>query len=231
MVAWVKEQQATTGSYFASLDDKRSSILARLEQLQNYPRAGCPYKRGSVSFQSRNTGLQNQDVLYKAVGVDLSDPAALASAEPLLDLNAVDPAGTTSLGSAAMSDDGALFAYGLSRGGSDWQEVHVKNVASGADLPDVIPWAKFTSLAWLKDGSVSSGAQQKRHNSSSGRGAAEEEKGAAHLAPLAALLFCCAGVLLLAVPRTRRRCDQGRHGDCVDAVLYDLLPQHRRQGW
>ena len=152
VVSWVKEQQATTSGYFSALNEKRSRILTRLEQLQNYPRAGCPYTRAGFSFQSRNTGLQNQDVVYKVDGIDLSDAAAFASADPLLDLNEMDPAGTTSLGSGAISDDGILFAYGICRGGSDWQEVHVRDVASGKDLPDVIPWAKFTSISWLKDG-------------------------------------------------------------------------------
>ena len=152
VVAWVKEQQMLTREYFADRDEKRVKILARLEQLQNYPRAGCPYIRAGFSFQSRNTGLQNQDVLFKVDRVDLASSSSFDDAVPLLDLNAMDPAGTTSLGSGSVSDDGALFAYGLCRGGSDWQELHVREVASGVDLPDVIPWAKFTSISWLKDG-------------------------------------------------------------------------------
>lgn len=152
VVSWVKEQQVFTASYFDAVDQKRARILARLEQLQNYPRAGCPFTRGGVSFQYRNTGLQNQDVFYKTTsGIDSS--AGFDDAVALMDLNAMDPAGTTSLGSCALSDDGALFAYGLCRGGSDWQELHIRDVSTGADLSDSIPWAKFTSLAWLKDGS------------------------------------------------------------------------------
>jgi prolyl oligopeptidase len=41
----------------------------------------------------------------------------------------------------------------LSWSGSDRQEIFVRDVATGADLPDRLRWVKFASLAWLKDGS------------------------------------------------------------------------------
>jgi prolyl oligopeptidase len=149
VVDWVRQQQKLTGTYFETVRETRDRVFARLEQLQNYPRASCPTLRPGVALQSRNTGLQNQDVLFKASSLD----ALAASETPLLDLNAIDPSGTTSLSSASLSDDGKYYAYGVSRGGSDWQELRVRDVASGADLPDTIQWAKFTGMAWLKDGS------------------------------------------------------------------------------
>lgn len=149
VVSWVQAEQAVTGAYFERLQTDRAAVLSRLEQLQNYPRAGCPIVRPGIALQSRNAGLQNQDVLYMAASVgELS-----SSVTPLLDLNALDPAGTTSLSSASLSDDGKYYAYGLSRGGSDWQELHVRDVVHQVDLPDKILWAKFTGLEWLNDGS------------------------------------------------------------------------------
>lgn len=148
VVTWVKEQQSVAGQYFQSHRDMRDKVLSRLEQLQNYSRTGCPVVREGVTLQSRNTGLQNQDVLFKSCTTD----DILASTSALLDLNAIDPAGTTSLSSGSLSDDGKYYAYGLSKGGSDWQELHVREVSSGTDLPDTIVWAKFTGMAWLKDG-------------------------------------------------------------------------------
>ncbi len=45
------------------------------------------------------------------------------------------------------------MAYSLSASGSDWIEWHVRDVATGADLPDHLKWSKFSGAAWLKDGS------------------------------------------------------------------------------
>lgn len=63
------------------------------------------------------------------------------------------PEGTTSLACGAFSDDGALFAYGLSIGGSDWITIKVRDVQTGKDLDDRINWVKFSSIEWLHDNS------------------------------------------------------------------------------
>lgn len=61
------------------------------------------------------------------------------------------------MGSTSFSDDGKLMAYTLSSGGSDWRTIHVLSIdqATGepTKLADVIEKCKFSSLAWLKDGS------------------------------------------------------------------------------
>ena len=51
------------------------------------------------------------------------------------------------------TEDGRFVAYALSRGGSDVQEIYVRDVESSTDLPDRLDWAKFTTISWLKDGS------------------------------------------------------------------------------
>ncbi|OYW04299.1 MAG: hypothetical protein B7Z61_10090 [Acidobacteria bacterium 37-71-11] len=40
----------------------------------------------------------------------------------------------------------------MSRGGSDWVTIHVRDVATGKDLPDIIRWVKFSGAAWTEDG-------------------------------------------------------------------------------
>ena len=42
----------------------RQIFADRIKQLYNYERFGLPTKRGGKYFYSRNTGLQNQSVLY-----------------------------------------------------------------------------------------------------------------------------------------------------------------------
>ena len=53
----------------------------------------------------------------------------------------------------AISDDGRYFAYAVSEAGSDWQIWHVRDVASGHDLPDELHWSKAGGGSWRKDDS------------------------------------------------------------------------------
>lgn len=51
----------------------------------------------------------------------------------------------------AVSPDGSLLAYALSRGGSDWQEIRVLHIDSGTEEAYVLSWCKFPSIAWVPD--------------------------------------------------------------------------------
>src|SRR5690606_4407932 len=61
--AWVAEQNAVTFAYLRDIPC-REAYRARLTELWNYTRFGCPEKRGDRYFFFRNDGLQNQSVLY-----------------------------------------------------------------------------------------------------------------------------------------------------------------------
>ena len=56
----------------------------------------------------------------------------------MLDLNAERVDGTLSLRTYQFSEDGSLFAYGISDGGSDWVTIKVKEVASGVLVAAVL---------------------------------------------------------------------------------------------
>ncbi|RUO95880.1 prolyl oligopeptidase [Jimgerdemannia flammicorona] len=43
------------------------------------------------------------------------------------------------------------MAYGLSRNGSDWAEVKIKDTETMEDLEDVVSWCKFTRISWTHD--------------------------------------------------------------------------------
>ena len=144
---WIERQNELTFGYLKNLP-KREPIRARLTELWDYPRYGLPRKEGGRYFFTKNSGLQNQAVLYVQ---------AALKGEPreLLDPNTLSKDGTVSLSEVSPSEDGKLLAYGLSSGGSDWIELRVRDVAGGKggqDLgPDVIKWAKFTDASWTKD--------------------------------------------------------------------------------
>ena len=67
--AWIAEQNALTDQVLAAAP-ARDAIRARLGELWNFPRAGAPWRRGDRWFQLRNTGLQDQDVLWTASAPD-----------------------------------------------------------------------------------------------------------------------------------------------------------------
>ena len=45
-----------------------------------------------------------------------------------------------------------LAAYGVSEGGSDWNEFYIKDVESGELTGDHLKWIKFSGAAWAGDG-------------------------------------------------------------------------------
>ena len=60
---WIKKQNDLTQGYLEDIPQK-SKIRQRLKELWNFPRAYAPQEVSGMYFQLRNTGLQNQNVLY-----------------------------------------------------------------------------------------------------------------------------------------------------------------------
>jgi prolyl oligopeptidase len=68
-----------------------------------------------------------------------------------MDPNQLSPDGTVALTLESYSPNGRYLAYGLSRGGSDKQEVRIRDLQTGKDLPETLHWCRFTSIAWKSD--------------------------------------------------------------------------------
>jgi len=143
--AWVEAENKVTFSYLDTIPE-RAAIKDRLTQLWNYERFGVPFHQGGRYFFTRNSGLQNQRVLYVAEKLD-------ATPRELLDPNTLSTDGTVALSGYSPSEDGKYLAYGLSKAGSDWEEYHVRDVATGQDRDDLVEWVKFSGASWKKDGS------------------------------------------------------------------------------
>ncbi len=142
--AWVAAQNKLTAEFLSV--PARDKIEARLMSLMDYPRYSIPHKRGGRYFFWKNDGLQNQSVFYVREG--LRDEARV-----VINPNLLSKDGTVAVTAAAVSEDGKLLAYGLSRSGSDEKEVRIRDVDSGRDFDEVLRWCRFTRIAWKHDGS------------------------------------------------------------------------------
>lgn len=142
---WIEAEDKITFDFLKTIPE-RDGIKKRLTEVWDYERFGVPFKEKGRYFLSKNSGLQNQNVLYTST--NLSEPP-----KQLLDPNTLAKDGTIALSGLEVSDDAKLLAYGLSTAGSDWQQWKVRDVETGKDRPDQLDWIKFSSAAWKKDGS------------------------------------------------------------------------------
>jgi prolyl oligopeptidase len=140
---WIAAQQRLTQAFLDAIP-ARELIKARLSALWNYARISVPVKAGDSYFFTGNDGLQNQDALYRQQGLD-GEPVEI------LNPNQLSDDGTVALVNQSYSRDGTLLAYGLSRHGSDWQEIRARRLDAGQDFPEVLQWCKFGRLAWTHD--------------------------------------------------------------------------------
>jgi prolyl oligopeptidase len=141
---WVEAENKLSFGYLASIP-VRTALKDRLTKLWNYEKYGIPFKEGNRYFYTRNSGLQNQAVLYTVTALD-------AQPQMVLDPNTLSADGTVAVSGLQVSPDGKLLAYGLSASGSDWQEWKVRDVETGKDLSDDLKWVKFSGVSWTRDG-------------------------------------------------------------------------------
>lgn len=142
--AWVTAEAQLTDSYVKKIP-VRDALKKRLDELLNYEKFGMPFRKGNRYFYSYNSGLQPQSVLYFTTGLDGKPAVAF-------DPNALATNGTLAVTGYLVSRDGSLLAYGISHGGSDWTDWHIRDLASGRDLPDVLRWTKYYAPSFAPDG-------------------------------------------------------------------------------
>lgn len=137
---WIAEENALTEKFFSTIP-YRDKVRKKMQDIFNYPRYGAPSKQGDLYIFSKNSGLQNQSVLYKQKGLN-------GTPEVLLDPNSFSADGTVALGGVSFTDNGRYMGYTVAASGSDWQEGYVMEVATGRKLPDHLEYLKFTGLNW-----------------------------------------------------------------------------------
>ena len=141
--AWVKAEGDLTRQYLDAIP-QRDPIRIAYRKLLNYEKVGAPFHQGPWWFFTRNTGLQNQSVLFVRRGEQ-------GTPRVLLDPNTLAADGTVALAGFSFTHDGTLMAYATQSSGADWQTWHVKDVATGTDRPDTLQWSKFSGASWTGD--------------------------------------------------------------------------------
>ena len=141
---WTDEQNARTRAVLDALP-QRAGLARRLRELLSVGLLSTPRPIAGKVFHTRREGEQKQSVLYVRDSIDAPDRA-------LVDPNAIDAAGLTTLDWYYPSHDARYVAYGLSRGGDELSTLFVIETATGAALTDRIPQTQRSTVAWVEGG-------------------------------------------------------------------------------
>lgn len=141
---WIEEENALTQSVLDQIPF-REELRKEMTERYDYAKQSAPSKHGERYVYSKNSGLQNQSVLYYKTSLDGEEKL-------LIDPNTLSDDGTVALSDLELSKDGKYAACAISVSGSDWRDIFVLDVETGERLADDLHWAKFTNIAWYGDG-------------------------------------------------------------------------------
>ncbi|MGA1224757.1 MAG: prolyl oligopeptidase family serine peptidase [Phycisphaerales bacterium] len=122
----------------------RDALAKAIEPWMTLGAVGAPRMTDAGYFYSERTGTQNQAVVKFRATLD-------AAPRTLLDVNALDAKGLTSLDWWTPNDQGTLMAFGTSQKGSEMSELHILDVSTGKWLDDRIAGKVYFS-GWMPDG-------------------------------------------------------------------------------
>ena len=137
---WVKSQNDVTFSYLNNIP-YRETVKKRIQTLNDYEKLGSPFREGDYYYFYKNSGLQNQSVLYRKKGEN-------GTPEVFLDPNTFSNDGTTAMRGLSFSKDGSLLAFQIARGGADWTDAIIIRTADKSLVEDTVRDIKFSGIAW-----------------------------------------------------------------------------------
>ncbi len=140
---WIDAENAYTRSQLDSLPG-RESLSQQIAALLKVDTIGLPRERDGRYFYLKRRADQDLYVLYMRRG--FTGPE-----EVLIDPHSMSADHSTSIALEDVSDDGTLLAYGVRKGGEDEVTVHLFDIDRRADLPDVLPRARYISVAFTGD--------------------------------------------------------------------------------
>jgi prolyl oligopeptidase len=143
--SWIGEQMKYTEQYLSQVKIRPQIVdeLTKLERVESY---SIPMERGGNYFFKKRLAEENQGSIYLRRGLHGED-------ERLIDATKLSADQNTSVQINDISKDGKLLVYGIRSGGADEETVHVRTVATGEDLPDSLPAARYFGVQLGPDNS------------------------------------------------------------------------------
>lgn len=137
---WAGQQDTLARRYLARLPE-RAGFARSVRELTDIERFSLPRKAGGRYFYLRNSGLQDQSVLYVREGRQ-------GAARVLLDPGSLRQGSALALDDWQPSPDGKLVALSFQVNGTDERTLRVLRVADGALLAETLGGAVARPLAW-----------------------------------------------------------------------------------
>jgi len=142
--AWVAAENQLTADHLSRIPG-RDVLRARLTALSVIPIVTPPVVRSGRYFWTESDGRQPQRVLVMARS--LSETPTV-----VFDPNLLSRDGSQAFGRFAVNDQGTMVAWGLAKGGGDWQRWNLRDVARGKDLEEVLSDIKYYPPVFSPDG-------------------------------------------------------------------------------
>ena len=141
--AWLAQQMQYTEDYLAQVK-VRPEIVKRLTELVRVESYSIPIERGEKFFFKKRLPEENQGSIYMRQGLHGADVKLVDAGKLSADQN-------TSVNLADVSKDGGFLVYEVREGGADEQSIHLLDVTTGRELPDVFPAARYAGAALSPD--------------------------------------------------------------------------------
>src|SRR6266478_9017406 len=140
---WIGEQTSYARSYLDAISG-RDRVQQRVAELLAVEMIDMPYKVAGRYFFVKREAQRDQPVICMREGIDGQD-------QVLVDLQARGDGKEMTCRIVNISPSGKLLAYGVKRGGEDYQAVEILNVDDSKTLPDGLPHGHLASFTFAAD--------------------------------------------------------------------------------
>ncbi len=140
--AWMDAQDEVARKYLASRPE-RAALTKRFHELVYVDTISPPSRHGDRYVYSRNHVDKEKGIYYMRKG---DGPEQV-----LIDPNALSDDGSISVQGLSVSNEGRYAAYELSVNNADTSTMHIRDLDTGEDLPDVLEGTRYASPAWTPD--------------------------------------------------------------------------------